>query len=75
MPFKGLSRVVNSHLRNKIEPDHKLSVVIYGGKGWVGFQIQQLLKEKSIPFILAKCKIGIDSEEKVSKYRSNNLNI
>uniref|UniRef100_A0A915LZP9 NAD(P)-binding domain-containing protein n=1 Tax=Meloidogyne javanica TaxID=6303 RepID=A0A915LZP9_MELJA len=62
---EGLSLVVTSHLRTKAKPEQKLSVIIYGGKGWVGLQVQQVLEEKSIPYVLAKCKIGIDSEEKV----------
>ncbi|KAL7076076.1 hypothetical protein ACQ4LE_004365 [Meloidogyne hapla] len=62
---EGLSLVVSSHLQNKSEPEQKLSVIIYGGRGWVGLQVQQLLKDKCIPYVLAKCKIGIDLEEKV----------
>uniref|UniRef100_A0A915N0H8 dTDP-D-glucose 4,6-dehydratase n=1 Tax=Meloidogyne javanica TaxID=6303 RepID=A0A915N0H8_MELJA len=62
---EGLSLVVTSHLCTKTEREQKLSVIIYGGKGWVGLQVQQVLEEKSIPYVLAKCKIGIDSEEKV----------
>ncbi|CAK5084661.1 unnamed protein product [Meloidogyne enterolobii] len=62
---EGLALAVTSHLRTKTEPEQKLSVIIYGGKGWVGLQVQQVLEEKSIPYVLAKCKIGIDSEENV----------
>ncbi|KAF7633520.1 Rhamnose biosynthetic enzyme 1 [Meloidogyne graminicola] len=64
---EGLSKVVSSYLNNKNEFKQKMFVIIYGGKGWVGLQVQSLLKEKSIPFAIAKCKIGIDSEENVIK--------
>lgn len=43
-----------------------MSVVIYGGRGWIGLQVQKLLAERNIPFQLAKCRVGSDSDEEVS---------
>lgn len=44
----------------------KMNVVIYGGRGWVGLQMQKLLTERKVPFSLAKCKIGTNTEKEVN---------
>jgi hypothetical protein len=60
-----------------------MSVVIYGGGGWIGQQVQvkverplnvhtilytsltqELLKQRSVPFHVAKCRVGRDDESK-----------
>ncbi|KAI1727535.1 GDP-mannose 4,6 dehydratase domain-containing protein [Ditylenchus destructor] len=64
IPFEeGLKKVVVSHL--KPFQSVKMSVVIYGGRGWIGLQVQKLLAERNIPFQLAKCRVGSDSDEDV----------
>ena len=63
--FSGLSKIVALHLQEKCEPNKKLSVVIYGGRGWVGQQVQKLFQERQIHYQMANCKVGIDNEEKV----------
>uniref|UniRef100_A0A183BT51 NAD(P)-bd_dom domain-containing protein n=1 Tax=Globodera pallida TaxID=36090 RepID=A0A183BT51_GLOPA len=62
---EGLKRVVASHLEQKTEPSQRLSVIIYGGRGWVGQQVVKLFEAHNVPFELAKCKVGDDSENKV----------
>lgn len=42
-----------------------MCVIIYGGRGWIGLQVQKLLTKQNIPFKLAKCKIGINTENEV----------
>ncbi|KAL3120693.1 hypothetical protein niasHT_007985 [Heterodera trifolii] len=65
-PFEeGLKRVVSSHLEHKTEPSQRLSVIIYGGRGWVGQQVAKLLETRKTRYELAKKKIGIDHEKEV----------
>ncbi|KAH7714183.1 NAD dependent epimerase/dehydratase [Aphelenchoides avenae] len=60
---EGLSRVVASALKPHLP--QKMSVILYGGRGWVGLQVQKLLTERKIPYHLAKCKPGINTEHEV----------
>uniref|UniRef100_A0A915E174 NAD(P)-binding domain-containing protein n=1 Tax=Ditylenchus dipsaci TaxID=166011 RepID=A0A915E174_9BILA len=62
---EGLEKVVASQL--KPLQSQKMSVVIYGGRGWIGLQVQKLLREKNVPFHLAKCKVGGNSDHEITE--------
>uniref|UniRef100_A0A914HRY9 NAD(P)-binding domain-containing protein n=1 Tax=Globodera rostochiensis TaxID=31243 RepID=A0A914HRY9_GLORO len=62
---EGLKRVVASHLEQKTKPSQRLSVIIYGGRGWVGQQAVKMFEAQNVPFKLAKCKVGDDPENKI----------
>lgn len=61
----GLRRVVTAHLSARQSKDVRMRVVIYGGRGWIGEQVQKLLTERGVPFTLAKCRVGSASLEEV----------
>lgn len=64
-PFEeGLRKVVESSLKPHLPI--KMSVAIVGGNGWIGQQVQKLLKVRGIPFKLVKSKVGINSTQEVS---------
>ncbi|CAO4364094.1 unnamed protein product [Caenorhabditis nigoni] len=43
----------------------KMHVAIYGGKGYVGQELQHVLRAREIPYVLATKKVGFDSDEEV----------
>ncbi|CAI5442662.1 unnamed protein product [Caenorhabditis angaria] len=43
----------------------KMHVAIYGGKGYVGQELQHVLKARQIPYVLAEKKVGFHSDEEV----------
>lgn len=54
----------------KLKNRHKVQsrgevFVIYGGNGWIGSQICEVLKAQNITCKLAACHVGTDSDEKV----------
>ena len=61
---EGLRKVVESSLKSHLPI--KMSVAIVGGNGWIGQQVQKLLKVRGIPFKLVKSKVGINSTQEVS---------
>uniref|UniRef100_A0A914CKH4 dTDP-D-glucose 4,6-dehydratase n=1 Tax=Acrobeloides nanus TaxID=290746 RepID=A0A914CKH4_9BILA len=61
---EGLRKVVTAALKPHLAK--KMSVVIYGGTGWIGQQVQQLLAAKNIPYKVAECRVGRDSDEEVT---------
>ena len=61
---EGLRKVVVSSLKPHLPI--KMSVAIVGGNGWIGQQVQKLLKTREIPFKLVKSKVGINPTQDVS---------
>lgn len=61
---EGIRRVVASALTPR-ENSLRMNVIIYGGTGWIGQQIQRMLKERKIPFQVAQCRIGKHSDKEV----------
>ncbi|CAJ0963260.1 unnamed protein product, partial [Mesorhabditis belari] len=62
---EGLRRTVASALKPR--PSVKLSVILVGGKGFVGEELQVALKKQKIPFKLAQKKPGFDSDAEVEE--------
>ncbi|CAD6190259.1 unnamed protein product [Caenorhabditis auriculariae] len=60
---EGMRRTVASALKPKKAV--KMHVAIYGGKGYVGLEVQKTLLEKEIPFVLATKKVGVDADAEV----------
>lgn len=59
----GMRHTVASALK---EHKHvKMHVAIYGGKGYVGQELQHVLNDRHIPYVLATKKVGFDSDEEV----------
>ncbi|KAK5980110.1 dTDP-D-glucose 4 6-dehydratase, partial [Trichostrongylus colubriformis] len=61
---EGMRRTVASALEPK--DSVKMHVALYGGNGYVGQAFQKVLKEKRIPYVLAKAKVGVSTDEEVS---------
>ncbi|KAE9550213.1 hypothetical protein FO519_006580 [Halicephalobus sp. NKZ332] len=59
----GLQKVVESSLKPHFPV--KMSVAIFGGNGWIGQQVQKLLKIRQIPFKVARSKVGINSTKEI----------
>ncbi|CAD5216591.1 unnamed protein product [Bursaphelenchus okinawaensis] len=65
-PFdEGLRRVVESALKPHLP--QKMYVIIYGGNGWVGQQIQAELQKRQIPFALADARVGRVTDQEVEQ--------
>ncbi|VDN28490.1 unnamed protein product [Gongylonema pulchrum] len=63
IPFEeGIRRVVASSLSAR-KSSQKMRVIIYGGTGWIGQQCCKKMFERNIPFVLAECRIGKNSDE------------
>ena len=43
-----------------------MRVVLYGGNGWIGLQLQEELKKREIPFVLAASRVGRHTDEEAS---------
>ncbi|CAD5222176.1 unnamed protein product [Bursaphelenchus xylophilus] len=66
IPFdEGLRRVVESALKPHLP--QKMFVIIYGGNGWVGQQVQKELQKRQIPFSLAEARVGKNTDAEVEK--------
>ncbi|VDK48034.1 unnamed protein product [Anisakis simplex] len=61
---EGIRRVVASTLCERKETQ-KMNVIIYGGNGWVGKQMQKLMTQRKIHFQVAECKVGRNTDEEV----------
>ncbi|KAF8360730.1 hypothetical protein PRIPAC_87653, partial [Pristionchus pacificus] len=62
---EGLRRTVVSALRPK---EHvQMGVVIFGGRGYVGQELQKILTARKIPYHLATTKPGTSTDEEVEK--------
>uniref|UniRef100_A0AC34QPP3 NAD(P)-binding domain-containing protein n=1 Tax=Panagrolaimus sp. JU765 TaxID=591449 RepID=A0AC34QPP3_9BILA len=59
----GLQKVVESALKPHLA--QKMSVAIFGGRGWIGQQVQKLLGHRNIPFKLANTKVGINTTKEL----------
>ena len=51
----GLKKVIAAHLEKRVDSGEdvgaqRMKVVIYGGRGWVGKQVQDLLAARNLPF-------------------------
>lgn len=55
--------MVSAHLA-PFQPQ-KMLVIIYGGRGWIGQQAQKLLAADGVPFRLAQCRVGTNTESEV----------
>ncbi|KAJ1372073.1 hypothetical protein KIN20_034134 [Parelaphostrongylus tenuis] len=62
---KGLERTVASALEKR--SSIKMHVALYGGKGFVGQVLQEVLKSREVPYVLAKSKIGVNTDEEVEE--------
>ncbi|CAB3405385.1 unnamed protein product [Caenorhabditis bovis] len=45
----------------------KMRVAIYGGRGYVGQELQRVLNARRIPYVLAGKKVGVDADEDVER--------
>uniref|UniRef100_A0A915PW36 NAD(P)-binding domain-containing protein n=1 Tax=Setaria digitata TaxID=48799 RepID=A0A915PW36_9BILA len=61
---EGISQVVASTLTPQ-KKNQKMVVVVYGGRGWIGQQCCKIFLEREIPFTLANCRIGKNSDAEV----------
>ncbi|VDD86975.1 unnamed protein product [Enterobius vermicularis] len=65
IPFdEGIRRVVKSALEPQ-KRSKKMRVVIYGGDGWIGQQVQKMLRARDVEFEVAQCRIGRQSDQEV----------
>uniref|UniRef100_A0A1I7XTB4 dTDP-D-glucose 4,6-dehydratase n=1 Tax=Heterorhabditis bacteriophora TaxID=37862 RepID=A0A1I7XTB4_HETBA len=62
---EGMRMTVASALKTK--QSVKMQVVVFGGKGYVGQALQDVLQARNIPYNLAKGKVGINSDQEVNK--------
>ncbi|VDO96837.1 unnamed protein product [Heligmosomoides polygyrus] len=60
---EGMRKTVASALKPK--ESVKMHVALYGGKGYVGQALQRVLEERKIPFVLAKSKVGVNTDKEV----------
>ncbi|EYC37168.1 hypothetical protein Y032_0818g2516 [Ancylostoma ceylanicum] len=60
---EGMRRTVASALKPK--DSVKMHVALYGGNGYVGQALQKVLTNRKVPYVLAKSKVGINSDEEV----------
>ncbi|KAE9419545.1 hypothetical protein Angca_006624, partial [Angiostrongylus cantonensis] len=60
---KGLEKTVTSALEMK--SSIKMHVALYGGKGFVGQALQEVLRSRMVPYVLAKSKVGVNTDAEV----------
>ncbi|KJH47013.1 putative dTDP-glucose 4,6-dehydratase [Dictyocaulus viviparus] len=62
---EGIEKTVASALQEK--HGVKMHVTLYGGKGYVGQALQEVLSSKKIPYVLAKSKVGVHPDDEVEE--------
>uniref|UniRef100_A0A0N5APU0 NAD(P)-bd_dom domain-containing protein n=1 Tax=Syphacia muris TaxID=451379 RepID=A0A0N5APU0_9BILA len=61
---EGIRRVVSSAITPK-KIRQKMKIVIYGGNGWIGQQVQKFLNQRKVAYELAERRVGVDADEEV----------
>ncbi|KAK6732790.1 hypothetical protein RB195_016889 [Necator americanus] len=60
---EGMRKTVAAALKPK--ESVKMHVALYGGKGYVGQELQKVLTNRRVPYVLAKGKVGVDSDKEI----------
>lgn len=69
---EGMRNTIASELKKR--ESVKMRVAVYGGRGYVGMELQKSLEARNVPFVLATKKVGVhEDQEVISELASLNV--